>query len=145
MGFTLTAVDPIYIKIPDVDRTLGSGQQDSLLIRVETSAGVVGWGECDCSPLVGLVCFVTPPSHSAIHNIASVVVGATISTPADIVALHERVLGTDLMDIQQAEHAYSGCDIALWDALGKHLGRPVPKFNINSPLKFPFVFGFSYF
>eukprot|EP01044_Picomonas_judraskeda_P024005 COSAG03_NODE_6477_length_1054_cov_4.852356_2_plen_99_part_00 len=39
--------------------------------------------------------------------------------------LHEQVLGTDLLDIQQAEHAYSGCDIALWDALGKHTGRPV--------------------
>ena len=125
MPFTVTAVDPLYIKIPDVDRNLGSGQQDSLLVRIETDAGVVGWGECDCSPLVGLVCYVTPASHSCIHNIASVVVGATIGSPADIVALHEQVLGTDMLDIQQAEHAYSGCDIALWDALGKYTGRPV--------------------
>lgn len=94
-------------------------------MRIETDAGIVGWGESDCSPLVGLVCYVTPPSHTCIHNIASVVVGATIGSPADIVALHEKVLGTDLLDIQQAEHAYSGCDIALWDALGKYTGRPV--------------------
>ena len=94
-------------------------------MRIETDAGVVGWGESDCSPLVGLACYVTPPSHSCIHNIASVVVGATIGSPEDIVALHEKVLGTDLLDIQQAEHAYSGCDIALWDALGKYTGRPV--------------------
>jgi hypothetical protein len=87
--------------------------------------GLVGWGESDSSPLVGLVAYVCPPSHTCIHNIASVVVGATISTPADILALHEQILGSDMLDIQQAEHAYSGCDIALWDALGKHLGRPV--------------------
>ena len=36
-----------------------------------------------------------------------------------------QVLGSDCLDIQHAEHAYSGCDIALWDALGKVQGKPV--------------------
>jgi len=32
-----------------------------------------------------------------------------------------------LTDVMQAEHAYSGCDIALWDALGKRRKTPVYK------------------
>ena len=44
--FTITAVDPLYLKIPSLQRDLGSGQQDSLLIRIETDVpGLVGWGE----------------------------------------------------------------------------------------------------
>lgn len=126
MGFTVTAVDPLYLKIPDLSATLGSGQQDSLLVRISTDVdGLVGWGESDSSPLVGLAAFVCPPSHTCIHSIESVVVGATISCAADIVNLHEQMLSSDALDVQQAEHAYSGCDIALWDALGKYTGRPV--------------------
>ena len=126
MGFTITAVDPLYLKIPGLQRDLGSGQQDSLLIRVQTDVpGLVGWGESDASPLVGLAAYVCPPSHTCIHSIQSVVIGKFISSPADIVELHEQLLGSDMLDIQQAEHAYSGCDIALWDALGKHLNTPV--------------------
>ena len=45
MPFTVTAVDPLYIKIPEVDRNLGSGQQDSLLVRIQTDVGIVGWAK----------------------------------------------------------------------------------------------------
>ena len=38
MPFTVTAVDPLYLKIPDLSAKLGSGQQDSLLIRISTGA-----------------------------------------------------------------------------------------------------------
>ena len=106
-GFTITAVDPLYLKIPDLSATLGSGQQDSLLVQISTDVdGLVGWGESDSSPLVGLAAYVCPPSHTCVHSLASAVVGVTISYPADIVALHEQVLGSDMLDIQHAEHAY---------------------------------------
>ena len=52
-------VDPLYLRVADLSPTLGSGQQDSLLVRVETNVkGVVGWGECDSSPLVGIAAYV---------------------------------------------------------------------------------------
>jgi hypothetical protein len=125
MGFHITAVDPFYIKIPAVEN-IASGQQDSLVVRISTdAAGVTGWGESDCSPLVGLAVYVVPRSHTLISSIQYSLIGEYVGGPADVVRLHAKVLGRDLMDVQQAEHAYSGADIALWDALGKHLNRPV--------------------
>ena len=112
MGFHVTAVDPLYLKIPALSATLGSGQQDSLLVRLATDQpGLVGWGECDSSPLVGLAAYVCPPSHTCIHNICSVVVGALIETPADIVRLHEKVTTAHRLRLLACaqDNIYSSC------------------------------------
>ena len=46
----ITAVDPLYLTMPDVTEA-ADGTQDTVLIRIRTDAGLEGWGECDASPV----------------------------------------------------------------------------------------------
>ena len=101
--------------------TLGSGGWKALdfcLVRVETDAGLVGWGEAfsySCRRAV----------VAAVRDmIAPIAVGRDA---ADIAGLHA--------DIQKRLHifgrfgitafALSGLDIALWDIAGKAAGKPL--------------------
>ena len=47
----IEAVDFFYVSMPEVTDA-GDGSQDALLVRV-AAGGLVGWGECEASPLVG--------------------------------------------------------------------------------------------
>ena len=122
----LTSLDPIYLKMHTVT-TAADGTQDTLLVRVRTDEGIEGWGECDASPLVSLAVYCCPMSHGNIINIRESLVGERVDSPEDVRRLHAKALRNGL-DIQQTPHAYSGADIALWDLLGKKLGRPVYQF-----------------
>ena len=119
----VTAVDAFPLAMPDIAER-SDGTQDTLLVRVRTDNGITGWGECDASPLVSLATYVCPTSHSNIINIWRILVGERLESPDDICRLHTKARRWGL-DIEQIDHAYSGADIALWDALGKHLGVPV--------------------
>ncbi len=119
----ITAVDPFYLRMPDIT-TAADGTQDTLLVRVRTDAGFEGWGECDASPLVSLAVYCCPMSHGNIINIRTSLIGETLESPDDVVRLSEKTLRNGL-DIQQIEHAYSGAEIALWDLVGQKLERPV--------------------
>ncbi|HEV8605843.1 MAG TPA: mandelate racemase/muconate lactonizing enzyme family protein [Tepidisphaeraceae bacterium] len=119
----IVAVDPIYLKMPKVTAA-ADGTQDTLLVRVRTDEGSEGWGECDASPLVSLSVYCCPMSHGNIINIRESLVGEKIDSVEDVRRLRGKVLRQGL-DIQQIHHAYSGADIALWDVVGKKLGRPV--------------------
>jgi L-alanine-DL-glutamate epimerase-like enolase superfamily enzyme len=119
----ITSVDPFYLRMPQIT-TAADGTQDTLLVRIRTDEGIEGWGECDASPLVSLAVFCCPMSHGNIINIGESLLGEKLDSPDDVRRLHGKVLRQGL-DIQQIHHAYSGADIALWDIVGKKLGRPV--------------------
>ena len=119
----ITAVDAFPLAMPQIT-SAADGTQDTLLVRITTDTGIVGWGECDASPLVSLAVYVCPTSHGNINNIRDSLLGEMVESPADIRRLHAKVR-TRGLDIEQIDHAYAGADIALWDALGKHLGKPV--------------------
>lgn len=93
-------------------------ERASLLVRISTDSGLVGWGEAGVS---------MPVEHAAayIHDIAA-----------------SRVLGRNALETEPLWHelyaysrdygrkstpidALSGIDIALWDIRGKEAGRPV--------------------
>ena len=57
----ITAVDPFYLKMPEVTDA-ADGTQDTLLVRVRTDAGLDGWGEADASPLVTIAASVCSSS-----------------------------------------------------------------------------------
>jgi L-alanine-DL-glutamate epimerase-like enolase superfamily enzyme len=118
----IDSVDFFYASMPVV--TLDAdGSQDALLVRVE-SDGVVGWGECEASPLPSIAAFVTPRSHGVCRPVADSVLGERLDGPEDIAriaALVER----NSMDLLQAGHTFSGIEIALWDLLGKRFEEPV--------------------
>ena len=119
----ITAVDPFYLRMPDIT-TAADGTQDTLLVRIRTDMGLEGWGECDASPLVSLAVYCCPMSHGNIINIRTSLIGETLDGPDDVVRLSEKTLRNGL-DIQQIEHAYSGAEIALWDLIGQKLKLPV--------------------
>lgn len=119
----IEAIDLFYIALPEIKRA-ADGTQDSLVIRVRSDNGLVGWGECDASPLPSIAAYVAPMSHSNIININEALLGETVDTPDDVRRLRSKA-GAFGLDIEQLDHAVAGADIALWDLLGKHVGEPV--------------------
>jgi L-alanine-DL-glutamate epimerase-like enolase superfamily enzyme len=63
-------------------------------------------------------------SHSACHNVLDPVVGERLDGPQDIARLAVAV-GSASLDLLQADHAWSGIEIALWDLLGRARDAPV--------------------
>jgi L-alanine-DL-glutamate epimerase-like enolase superfamily enzyme len=120
----IEAVDFFYLSMPEVT-TEGDGSQDALLVRV-AAGGIVGWGECEASPLVSIAAFVCPMSHGACRPVADSVLGQAIEGPEDIYRIASQIQ-LNSMDLLQAPHTWSGIEIALWDLLGKSRGQPVWK------------------
>ncbi len=120
----IEAVDFFYLSMPEVT-TEGDGSQDALLVRV-AAGGFVGWGECEASPLVSIAAFVCPMSHGACRPVKDSVLGQRIDDPNDISRIASQIQ-LNSMDLLQAQHTWSGIEIALWDLLGKVRGEPVWK------------------
>jgi L-alanine-DL-glutamate epimerase-like enolase superfamily enzyme len=118
----IEAVDFFYVSMPEVTDA-GDGSQDALLVRV-AAGGLVGWGECEASPLVSIAAFVCPMSHGACKPVSASVLGQTLSEPSDIQRMAAAV-SWNSMDLLQAAHTWSGIEIALWDLLGKARSEPV--------------------
>ena len=101
------------------NRTLYPTKDRSLVLRVDTEAGLTGWGET-----YGIV---APEAVRAILEdvVAPVLEGRDPSAPA---VIHE-----DLYDLMRVRGYFGGfyldalaaVDIALWDLLGRRLGVPV--------------------
>ncbi len=121
----IEAIDLFYVALPEIKRA-ADGTQDSLVVRVRADNGLVGWGECDASPLTSIAAYVTPMSHSNIININEALLGETVNNPDDVRRLRTKA-GAYGLDIEQLDHAVSGADIALWDLVGKHMREPVYK------------------
>ncbi len=118
----IEAVDFFYVSMPEVT-TDADGSQDALVVRVD-AAGLVGWGECEASPLTSIAAFVTPMSHGGCRPVSASVLGETIDAPRDIERMAAKV-AYDSQDLLQAAHTWSGIEMALWDVLGKARSEPV--------------------
>ncbi|MDE0782495.1 MAG: mandelate racemase/muconate lactonizing enzyme family protein [Planktomarina sp.] len=116
------AVDFFYLSMPDVTVDV-DGSQDALLVRV-SAGGQTGWGECEAAPLPSIAAFVCPMSHGACRPVSASVLGQKLETPEDIRRIAAMV-AYDSMDLLQAQHTFSGVEMALWDALGRKLDEPV--------------------
>lgn len=117
----IDSVDFFYLSMPEV-LNIGDGSQDALLVRVE-AGGIVGWGECETSPLTSIASAVAPMSHSACKPVLASVLGECLDGPSDIARIGDLVR-TNSFDQLQMDHTLSGIDIALWDLMGKRLGEP---------------------
>jgi L-alanine-DL-glutamate epimerase-like enolase superfamily enzyme len=120
----IEAVDFFYLSMPEVT-TEGDGSQDALLARV-AAGGLIGWGECEASPLTSVAAFVCPMSHGACRPVGASVLGQRLESPEDIARIAAQI-ELDSMDLLQAPHTWSGVEIALWDLLGKAREQPVWK------------------
>ncbi len=119
---TIDSVDFYYLSMPEV-LDIGDGSQDLLLVRVQAGEHV-GWGECEASPLPSIAALVTPMSHSACKPVLASVLGQRLDDVADIARIGTLVRANSL-DLLQADHTFSGIDMAMWDLLGKRLQAPV--------------------
>ncbi|WP_022909481.1 mandelate racemase/muconate lactonizing enzyme family protein [Aestuariimicrobium kwangyangense] len=122
MTTTIEAVDLFYLSMPEV-LDIGDGSQDMCLVRVR-AGGHTGWGECEAAPLPTIAALICPLSHSACHPVIDSVVGARLDDPSDIAAIGVSVRANSL-DLLQADHTWSGIEIALWDLLGRRFEEPV--------------------
>src|SRR5438046_10286197 len=118
----IEAVDFFYLSMP-VIRDVGDGSQDALIVRI-AAGGIVGWGECEASPLVTIAAWNCPMSHSACKPVSASVLGQALNDTADISRINALVRRNSF-DLLQPDHALSGIDVALWDLLGKKQGEPV--------------------
>ncbi len=117
----IESIDFFYLSMPEI-LDIGDGSQDALLVRV-AAGGHIGWGECEASPLVSIAALVCPMSHAACKPVAASVLGQELSTRSDIARIAAEVEWQS-MDLLQADHTFSGIEMALWDILGKAAGEP---------------------
>src|SRR5947207_5487881 len=104
----IEAVDFFYVSMPEVT-TDADGSQDALLVRVQ-AGGLIGWGECEASPLVSIASWNCPMSHSACKPVSSSVLGQKFDSIDDIHRIN-RLVRENSLDLLQADHTLSGVDI----------------------------------
>ena len=97
-------------------------KRSPVLVELITDDGVTGWGECLCHGL-------QPPEIAAAiieYALKPIVVG---QDPFDVEVLWERMYNLTRPFGQKGAvpNAISGVDIAIWDCLGRALGKPVHK------------------
>jgi L-rhamnonate dehydratase len=121
----ITNVEGIILRLP-VRQAVADGTQDDLLIRVETDEGITGYGEVDTSPEVGKAVIDAEMSHGTCYGLREILVGRD---PFDIEQIWELMYRkTNYYGrLGVVMHAMSGVDMALWDIMGKALGKPVHK------------------
>src|SRR5213593_2919627 len=119
----ITRVEPLHLRQHDVNERC-DGSQETLIVRVHTDAGIVGIGEVDSSSAVAKTIIEAPLSHKICRGLAECVLG---QDPFEVDRLiHRMYEGTIFFGRQGAViQAMSGIEIALWDIVGRAVGRPV--------------------
>ena len=111
-----------YLSMPEI-LDEADGSQDALVVKVE-AGDLVGWGECEASPLTSIANFICPKSHSAAHPIIDSVLNKNINTLEDVKKIINDVKQNSLM-IAQTPHTFSGIEVALLDLLAKKEQCPI--------------------
>ena len=115
-------IELYYLSMPEI-LDEADGSQDALIVKVEGS-GLVGWGECEASPLTSIANFICPKSHSAANPIKSSVINKKIENLEDVKKIIYDVKHNSLM-IAQTPHTFSGIEVALLDLLAKKESCPI--------------------
>jgi L-alanine-DL-glutamate epimerase-like enolase superfamily enzyme len=109
---------------PNMDPTLTSSAQDSLVVLIHTDEGVTGIGESDVNPWMAKAAIMAPGTHTMGLCMRDMLIG---SDPFDIAGLWDRMYKGTAMNGRRGVviHAMGAIDMALWDLKGKALGKPV--------------------
>jgi L-alanine-DL-glutamate epimerase-like enolase superfamily enzyme len=119
----ITRVEAIVLRLPRVTAAC-DGTQDTCLVRVDSDAGLSGWGEADSCPTAVKAVIDAPLSHQICDGLANAVTGLDPLAIEVCAAQMERAVnyyGRSGL----AVHAMAAVDMALWDLKGKALGQPV--------------------
>jgi len=115
-------IELFYLSMPKI-LDEADGSQDALIVKIE-AGGLIGWGECEASPLTSIANFVCPKSHSAAKPIKSSVINKKIDNLEDVKKIINDVKHNSLM-IAQTPHTFSGIEVALLDLLAKKENCPI--------------------
>lgn len=120
----ITKVEPLVLRLPEVDTTRADGTQDAFLVRIHTDEGLIGVGEADTSPYLARMAVEMPSSHAVARGIAEVLVG---EDARQIDRIWQRLYRATSYYGRGgvALHVISAIDMALWDIAGKAAGLPV--------------------
>jgi L-alanine-DL-glutamate epimerase-like enolase superfamily enzyme len=124
-GMKITAVEALYLRLPEIQARTDSSQ-DALLIRIETDAGITGWGEVDGCPWVVKAIVEAPMSHTLVTGLRALLIG---EDPLETTRLWQKMYQGTLYYGREGAviQAMAGIDLALWDIKGKALAQPVWK------------------
>ena len=121
----ITAVEALYLRLPEIQARTDSSQ-DALLIRIETDAGITGWGEVDGCPWVVKAIVEAPMSHTLVTGLRVLLIG---EDPLETARLWQKMYQGTLYYGREGAviQAMAGIDLALWDIKGKAFQQPVWK------------------
>ena len=115
-------IELFYLSMPEI-LDEADGSQDALIVKVE-GGGLIGWGECEASPLTSIANFICPKSHSAAKPIKDSILGADLNNLDDVKKIIHNVKQNSLM-IAQTPHTFSGIEVAILDLLAKKFHCPI--------------------
>jgi L-alanine-DL-glutamate epimerase-like enolase superfamily enzyme len=120
----ITSLEPIVLRLAQVDTGRADGTQDAFLLRIHTDQGIVGIGEADTSPYLARTAIEMPSSHAIARGLGELLVG---EDPLRIDRLWHTVYhGSSYYGrAGVALHVLSAIDMALWDIAGKAAGTPI--------------------
>jgi L-alanine-DL-glutamate epimerase-like enolase superfamily enzyme len=97
-----------------------------LLVKVETDAGITGYGEVDSSPLAAKGAIEGPVSHTLGSSLREIVLG---EDPFEYEKIWHKMYHLPRYAGRRSllVHAMSGIDLAMWDIMGKALKMPVAR------------------
>jgi len=119
----ITEIEAIVLRLPQVTSAC-DGTQDTCLIRIDTDAGISGWGEVDSCPTAVKAIVDAPLSHQICNGLGNALRG---QDPLAIEACMVRLAAASNYYGRAglAIHAMAGINLALWDIAGKAWNQPV--------------------
>ena len=129
----ITNVEAIHLRLEEVlyakleTMAKADSPEDVLIIKVETDEGIVGYGEAYSASNIIRSIIEAPVYHAEFsRGLKDILIG---QDPFDVEVLWEKMYRACLFYGRRgaAVSAISGIDIALWDIIGKAVGKPVFK------------------
>lgn len=120
----ITKVEAIPVRQPGELLKINDSAQDGIIVKVHTDEGITGYGEVDSSPLVIKAIIDAPVSHNLCQGLAQAIIG---EDPFNIDQIWEKMYFVSTFYGRRGAtvQAMSGIDIALWDIMGKAVGKPI--------------------
>ena len=108
---------------PGLDVEATSSAQDTIVVEVETDAGIIGLGETDLNAWIARACIEAPGTHTMDRGLRQMLIGRDPLEPERI--WEDLYVGSAMSGRRGAVvHALGALDIALWDICGKAAGVP---------------------
>ncbi len=103
---------------PGFDVGATSSAQDTIVVEIDTDAGITGIGETDLNAWIARACIEAPGTHTMDRGLRALLLGRD---PTGVEELWEELyVGTCMTGRRGAlVHALGALDIALWDLRGK--------------------------